>query len=287
MTDQSFDVWPDLTGLRKVEINFGDIRLMKKWLLKTLTTGFCLLISLFAPQIWSEVSKPLDQPKAMKSIGFVLAEDHLEQFGVSLSTQSIEQQARTNLSEWEFPMQATAPFSHQLQARLGLISHQETPVGFSFSSGNSDPRAADYQKANVLPITCSLFDADTHQLLLERESTFSAHALNKKDGLASITDKLTDQISTICLEVLEDAPKPVLPADQVKTTTIKPKWMPDVKVEVIEPPAPTPVINGSAGSGSTAAAATSSPVIKEEPRKEVIIHNQGTPVIIQMGHERK
>jgi len=203
---------------------------------------------------------------------------------VSLNTQTIQQQARANLNEWEFPVQASAPFSHQLQARLGLLSHQATPVGFSFSSGSSDPRAADYQKADVLPITCSLFDAETQQLLLERASTFSAHELNKKASLASITDKLTDQISTICLEVLEDAPKPVLADDQVKTTTIKPKWMPDVKVEVIEPPSPATVVNGSAGSGSTS---VSSPVLKEEPRKELIIHNQGTPVIIQMGHERK
>jgi hypothetical protein len=53
---------------------------------------------------------------------------------------------------------------------------------------------------------------------------------------------------------------------------------------VIEPPAPAPVVKGSTGSGSSA---VPSPVLKEEPRKELIIHNQGTPVIIQMGHERK
>ena len=284
MTDQSFDVWLDLATLRRVKYKLGDVGLMKKLLAVCLMSGAVLLNGLLVQQTWADVSKALDQPKPIKAIEFVLVEEHLEQFGVSLNTQTIEQQARANLNEWEFPVQATAPFSHQLQARLGLISHQTTPVGFSFSSGSSDPRAADYQKADVLPITCSLFDAETKQLLLERASTFSAHELNKKAGLASITDKLTDQISTICLEVLEDAPKPVLADDQVKTTTIKPKWMPDVKVEVIEPPAPAPVVNGSAGSGSTSA---SSPVLKEEPRKEVIIHNQGTPVIIQMGHERR
>lgn len=257
---------------------------MKKLLINVLIMGTYLLISLFAQPVCSDATKPLDQPKPLKSIEFVLAKDHLQQFGVSLNTQIIEKQAQANLSEWEFPTQAPAPFSHRLQARLGVISHQKTPVGFSFSSGSSDPRAADFQKANVLPITCSLFDAETQQLLVERESTFSAHEFNRKAGLASITDKLTDQISTICLEVLEDAPKPKLADDQVKSTTIKPKWIPDVKVEVIEPPALAPVVNGSAGSGSSEAV---SAVIKEEPRKEVIIHNQGTPVIIQMGYERR
>jgi hypothetical protein len=284
MTDQSFDVWLDLATLRRVKYKLGDVGLMKKLLTVCLMSGAFLLNGLLVQQTWADVSKALDQPKPLKAIEFVLVEDNLEQFGVRLNARTIQQQARANLNEWEFPMQASAPFSHQLQARLGLISHQATPVGFSFSSGSSDPRAMDYQKADVLPITCSLFDTDTQQLLLERASTFSAHELNKKAGLASITDKLTDQISTICLEVLEDAPKPVLADDQVKTTTIKPKWMPDVKVEVIEPPAPTPVVKGSTGSGSSA---VPSPVIKEEPRKELIIHNQGTPVIIQMGHERK
>jgi hypothetical protein len=284
MTDQSFDVWLDLATLRRVKYKLGDVGLMKKLLTVCLMSGAFLLNGLLVQQTWADVSKALDQPKPLKAIEFVLVEDNLEQFGVRLNARTIQQQARANLNEWEFPMQASAPFSHQLQARLGLISHQATPVGFSFSSGSSDPRAMDYQKADVLPITCSLFDTDTQQLLLERASTFSAHELNKKAGLASITDKLTDQISTICLEVLEDAPKPVLADDQVKTTTIKPKWMPDVKVEVIEPPAPAPVVKGSTGSGSSA---VPSPVLKEEPRKELIIHNQGTPVIIQMGHERK
>jgi hypothetical protein len=284
MTDQSFDVWLDLATLRRVKYKLGDVGLMKKLLAVCLMSEAFLLNGLLVQQTWADVSKALDQPKPLKAIEFVLVEDNLEQFGVRLNARTIQQQARANLNEWEFPMQASAPFSHQLQARLGLISHQATPVGFSFSSGSSDPRAMDYQKADVLPITCSLFDTDTQQLLLERASTFSAHELNKKAGLASITDKLTDQISTICLEVLEDAPKPVLADDQVKTTTIKPKWMPDVKVEVIEPPAPAPVVKGSTGSGSSA---VPSPVLKEEPRKELIIHNQGTPVIIQMGHERK
>jgi hypothetical protein len=284
MTDQSFDVWLVMATFRRVNYKLGDLGLMKKLLAISLMSVAFLIYGLLPRQSWADVSKALDQPKPLKAIELVLLQENLDQFGMNLNTQTIQQQASANLKEWEFPIQASAPFSHRLEARLGVISHQETPVGFSFSSGSSDPRALDYQKANVLPITCSLFDAETQTLLLERESTFSAHELHKKAGLANITDKLTDQISTICLEVLEDAPKPVLADDQVKTTTIKPKWMPDVKVEVIEQPAPAPVVNGSAGSGSTSA---SSPVLKEEPRKEVIIHNQGTPVIIQMGHERR
>ncbi|ANE54880.1 hypothetical protein [Methylomonas sp. DH-1] len=237
----------------------------------------CFYVLAFAVAGFAGSALAADQEavKPLQAIAFELADDNLRQFGIALDAANLAERVRNNLAEWQFPLSANGPFSHRLQARLGKVARRETPVGFSFSSGNSDPRAADFQKADVLPVTCSLRDAENQAVLIERESTFSAHALDKDVLPARIVDKLVDQIGTACLDVLEHAPLPKQPG-RVRTELFKPKWMPDVRVEVREIPAA-----GGAGSSAQPAA------IGDEPKKEVIIHNQGNPVIFQFGHERK
>jgi hypothetical protein len=238
---------------------------MTKNLLSALVFTAAMPISIFA-----------QNTKVLQAVDFSIASENLNQFGFALDARVLAERVRTNLCEWEFPLSAQGPFTHTLQAKLGKVSRRETPVGFSFSSGNSDPRAADFQKADVLPVTCTLRDADTQELLVERESAFSANALDKDTKPARIVDKLVDQIGTACLDVLEHAPR-IRPQGIDKRSSFKPKWMPDVRVEVRETPITHPV---SDEPGQT-------PTVAEEPKKEVIIHNQGTPVIFTFGHERK
>jgi hypothetical protein len=234
--------------------------------------GYGVLLVAGFSTAWAQVP---DAGKPLSAIEFVVSEDNLRQFGFAVESQALAERVRANLAEWEFPLTNKAPYSHSLQAKLGKVAHRETPVGFSFSSGNSDPRATDFQKADVLPITCTLRDAGNHAVLLERESTFSAHALDKDVLPARIVDKLVDQIGTACLDVLEHAPLPKQ-AGRVKTELFKPKWMPDVRVEVRE-------VQGPVDANGVAQPAA----VGDEPKKEIIIHNQGTPVIFQFGYERK
>jgi len=235
--------------------------------------GWCGLALLLMRPVSAEPAA--DAVKPLQAIEFVLAEDNLRQFATAIDAAPIAERVRANLTEWEFPLAAKGPYSHRLQAKLSKVSHRETPVGFSFSSGNSDPRATDFQKADVLPISCTLRDAGNQAVLLERESTFSAHALDKDVLPARIVDKLVDQIGTACLDVLEHAPLPKQ-AGRLKTELFKPKWMPDVRVEVRE-------VSGAVDANGVAQPAA----VGDEPKKEIIIHNQGTPVIFQFGHERK
>ena len=247
---------------------------MKKRLEIRLIAGLCWLA---ASQIRPASAEATPAAvKAEPAIEFLLADDNLRQFGFVIEAATIAERVRTNLAEWEFPLKPEGPYSQRLQARLGKIARRETPVGFSFSRGNSDPRAAEFQRADVLPVTCALRDAGSQAVLIERESTFSAHALDKDVLPERIVDKLVDQIGTACLDVLENAPQPKTAA-RTKTALFKPKWMPDVRVEVREIPA---AASGSGGSAQPAA-------VGDEPKKEVIIHNQGTPVIFTFGHERK
>ena len=213
---------------------------------------------------------------SISAIQFELATENLQQFGFSLSAPEIAARVRGNLAEWEYPFPDSGPYSHSLRARIGEIARSDTPVGFSFSSGNSDPRAMDFQKADVLPVECSLSRIDNGAVIAEAKSTFSAHSLNSEHGQAHVTDKLVDQISTACLNLLEDLPRPQSHS-RANSSSFKPKWMPDVRVEVKEVPV--------APAGD--AAATAIKPNNVEVKKEIIIHNQGTPVIFTFGHERR
>ncbi|AEG00919.1 hypothetical protein [Methylomonas methanica] len=213
---------------------------------------------------------------SINAIQFELAAENLQQFGFTLSAAELAARVRGNLAEWEYPFPASGPYSHRLQARIGEITHSDTPVGFSFSSGNSDPRSMDFQKADVLPVECSLHRNDNDAVIAEAKSTFSAHSLSAEHGQAHVTDKLVDQISTACLNLLEDLPRPQSEV-RANTSSFKPKWMPDVRVEVKE----VPVV--PAGD----AAATAIKPNNVEVKKEIVIHNQGTPVIFTFGHERR
>ncbi len=247
---------------------------MKKICSKTRAARIALLAGSLASAI-ALAETPADSDR-INAIQFELASENLQQFGFTLSATDLAARVRGNLAEWEYPFPDSGPYSHKLQARIGEITHSDTPVGFSFSSGNSDPRSMDFQKADVLPVECSLSRSDNDAVIAEAKSTFSAHSLNSEHGQGHVTDKLVDQISTACLNLLEDLPRPQS-QQRANTSSFKPKWMPDVRVEVKE----VPVV--PAGD----AAATAIKPNNVEVKKEIVIHNQGTPVIFTFGHERR
>lgn len=214
---------------------------------------------------------------AVKAIEFNLADDNLQQFAFNLSASTISERVKTNLAEWHYPFQAIdGAYSHRLQAKLGKVSHQQTPVGFSFTSGSSDPRSPDFQKADVLPITCTLSKIGDAKQTIEQHSSFGIHQFGDQPSEAKLNDKLVDQISTACFTLLDELRLPTAAGNNLDSKTFKPTWMPDVKVEVKQVPV---VKSNNLDPGAES--------VNEETRKEIIIHNQGTPLILNFGHERR
>lgn len=214
------------------------------------------------------MAEPFDKSQ-IKSILLKIDTQSLDDLGLSSSTQTLHEQVAKNLSDWRFPLTltltstATAKTTHTLEVVIGKIENSETPVGFSFSSGNSDPRSLDFQKANVLPIKCRLVSQQHPTQQTELAMTFSEAKPVKMD-------KLIDHISTVCFDMLDDLH--FLPPEKSKTIAT-PAWMPTVKVETIVEPQPKKDGNENV-------------VEPEEERKQLIIQNQGSPVILKMGHDR-
>lgn len=237
-----------------------------------------LVATLALPVLASDKPTVTVDKAAITQIKFELADEHLDQFGFPLPLQQMLERVSKNLSEWHYPVSVSGlAYSHTLKATLGAIANQATPVGFSFTSGNSDPRASGFQKADVLPVSCRLTSTDGSTVIVEHHTTFSAHELTGDSSQNKRVDKLVDHLSTACFTLLDDLKLPVAADKKTESTSFKPGWMPEVRVEVKEVPVTdtkdTSIIDDSKAN--------------EESRKEIIIHNQGSPLILKFGHDRR
>lgn len=224
-----------------------------------------------------------------------------------------------NLSQYRFPLKPESgqTYSHTLMVNVGESKSDQTPVGISFSVGNADPRAPKFQKADVIPVQCRLIDNANPKQEELLEMTFSAPSANATSQ--QLQETLTDHISSVCFDLLDSLkflPPPT--AAQAAASTSKPSWIPSIQVEtvtvpVIQPqpqpkvesapaavlPAPKaittekPQTTQPTPTPAAPATAVATPVTpakpepEEETRKQLIIHNQGTPVIIKFGYDRQ
>lgn len=215
---------------------------------------------------------------SITGIAVDVADQNLEQFGFKLSASEIAERVSKNLAEWHYPIKSSsAGSSHNLLIQLGVASKGDTPVGFSFTSGDSDPRGLGFQKARVLPISCHLKKIGGAEASIENKATVSAHQLVDETNQAKVTEKVVDHVSTVCFDLLNELKLPAA-GNQLDTHTFKPGWMPDVQVEVKQVPALGNPENPSS---------TRVEEVGGETKKQIIIHNQGSPVILEFGYERK
>lgn len=210
------------------------------------------------------LAEPLDK-SAIKTIALKIDAQSLDDLG--LSVQPLQEQVTKNLTDWRFPLVSTdsTNTTHHLEVMIGKVENSSTPVGFSFSAGNSDPRSLKFQKDDVLPVKCRLVSLQHPTQQAELAMSFSA-------SKPVNSEKLVDHISTVCFDLLDDlhflAPE--------KSKTIKtPSWMPTVKIETITEPQPQPKVN-----------TTEETTVPTEERKQLIIKNQGSPLILKLGHDR-
>lgn len=226
--------------------------------------------------------------RAVKSIALKIDPKPLADLGLSAPYQPLAARISENLAQRQLPMRPDAgqTYTHTLDVTVGKASHDGTPPGFSFSLGNSDPRSPGFQKADVIPIQCRLrANADPSQ---QADLTMTFNALAPPASADKWQASLVEDISTVCYELLDSlhlyqpspapAAMPSAPGlPQAATPVAQPAWMPAVKIETVQEPPPKP---------DTVNPADPIKAVPSEERKQLIIRNQGTPLIIKWGHER-
>ncbi|MFZ4503479.1 MAG: hypothetical protein ACOYM1_05960 [Methylovulum sp.] len=188
-------------------------------------------------------------------------------------------QVRKNLDAWHYPISPAELATFQLTATLDDISHLATPIGFSFNAGNSDPRARDFQKDDVLPIHCQLSTPSPHAEVIEHTMTFSVAVLTQETAKVKRLTQLSHDITTTCFNLLSQWQQPTLTSTVTNATATKhsaPTWLPSVHLETR--PAPAAALNPNTPTQG---------LHDTTQQQDLIIHNQGTPLIIHIGHERR
>jgi hypothetical protein len=210
--------------------------------------------------------------------------------GSAVVPDNVAQQVSQNLLGWHYPMGAeeNKTYSHTLTATVAAVEHGSTPTGFSFSSGNSDPRAMDFQKTDVLPIVCRLTSIDHPEQTGELKMGFSADQVSRR---FLHPDKLADHISTVCFNLLSQLnwPLPVT-AESTEKTIASPSWMPEIRIETKQPEASVADEHKAVTIGKTNDEAVNKqtpPSTDSVGRKQIIIYNQGSPVTLELGHHRR
>lgn len=265
---------------------------------------FFLVLSGCSPKI-AELNPSFD-PAKVGSMKFAL--DPSEEFSTIVEKdRSIPAHVAENLAGWGYAISSRNEVeqTHKLTAMVGKIKLGPTPVGFSFTVGNSDPRALDYQKEEIFPITCYLSSKDdADKITAELTMDFAGQKFLKyrdsEPHHAELIAQLIDDISTVCYNLLSGLNVPTytveLPTDP---TTHVPAWAPAISIETIPADSPTPLktkpaqaFDAPSGPEQSSQSPDNTPEtnrqrIKKDPRKHIIIRNQGSDVIFTFGHERK
>lgn len=249
-----------------------------KWSLRHIRAGLWVLPwCLLGPAVAGSGVDAIDRA-SISGILIDVADQNLGQFGFKLSSSLIAERVGKNLAEWQYPVKSSrGDSSHTLLISLGKAATGDTPVGFSWASGDSDPRGLGFQQARVLPISCHLKKIGGDEASIENKATVSAHQLIDESNQTKVTDKVIDHVSTVCFELLDELKLPAT-GNRMDTHTFKPGWMPDVQVEVKQVPALAKPEDPSS---------TRVEEVGGETKKQIIIHNQGSPVILEFGYERK
>ena len=215
----------------------------------------------------------------------------VRQMVLELESRDMESAISRNLQAWDYAVSSeaaetdTAP-SHVLAARIGSVEHSETPAGLSFSVGNSDPRSTDFQKAYVLPVTCTLRPVKASSPAASLTLRFTADPVRPVSR-----EVLIGHVSTACYNLLSDLRVPRRRKAGVDAIQ-KPAWMPEVRIETREIPASPQPSNPLATPKAPEAASATPPLLQpehqtREGRRQIILHNQGSPVILEFGYDRR
>lgn len=215
------------------------------------------------------------------SVKDIFFEIDIEEGGYQTNDTANHEMAETiarHLNEWGYTIgiDADKPTGHRLQASIKAVKHGSTPTGFSFTAGNSDPRAVNFQKAEIVPITCKLISAENSNESADYTMEFIAKPLSGGEKRS----RLIDQVSTVCLNLLKSLK--VQPEESANTLqAISPSWAPDVLIETVEEP------ETLTEPGKPEPSESNDINVEKKSYKQITIHNQGSPVILKLGHERK
>jgi hypothetical protein len=220
-------------------------------------------------------------PASVRKIGVVV---NAENLGVSADAKVLGEMAgriAANLGTWGYPTTAktgTQNYTHIMEAKVGTVGLGSTPAGFSMKMGDSDPRALNFQKADVVPVDCLLYPPgrprDRASLFMDFMASGPLKTPPVSVAHTETRDLLIEHIATVCFNLLDDLKAPRTPpaatAGAAGAAVATPAWMPEVRIEVRDKPAdplslPKPAAPTAPAPSVPAVPAPAAPVLPAAP----------------------
>ncbi len=237
-----------------------------------------LFLSIFLTACAEVEKKPLAfETSQVDSMAFQF-ENSIRFNEISLPVEEISREVIKNLQQWGYVFKSE-DYTHDLKISIGSINRSSTPFGLSFSAGNSNPRSLNFQKSSTFPLTCSLMPkGQFHRAELVMTVMADSYVIlfNKPKGQDKAIEMLTDDISTVCYNLLSSLNIKAKELISVEKST-QPRWVPEIRIEV----------ENKDKSGNQNIKETRYINNKKEESRRIIIHNQGNPVIFKFGSDRK
>ncbi|MGH8531435.1 MAG: hypothetical protein ACREV1_01600 [Gammaproteobacteria bacterium] len=218
-------------------------------------------------------------------------------------------------------------YGHLLAATVHPLRMGSTPAGFSMSFGDSDPRAQNFQRAELIPISCALVNTrsarEEASLREDKPAPGGDRGVPQEAGSAKGVEPLAGNIGAVCDKLLAELgvvrkvakSEPSSPADPVPTVRVEivpaegtvatPAPAPDigqdtsVKSENAPPQAsgldsaPSEDVPAPEPSPATVSAPPKERPVRLKPstgnegRKRITILNPGNTVILEFGPDRR
>ncbi len=260
-------------------------------------------------------------PRALKAIGGLVA-DALIKAGYEVqdagALNGIREELRHAQSGKMTDNGRLAGFSHLLEVRTAAAQQKQSPVGFSLSIGDSDPRSPQFQKAVVTPIRCTLVQLNAFReqgnLIQDKQVPRSASSERWSDAQERAYAR---NIFSVCHSLLAELefPRHLARSEdsealgvRIETTYVDegPKGVSSAPVarareEAAQSGLPSHTARSAerlAASPEKAAAAqpksereegilSAVKVERSNTRKQITIFNQGDTLILELGNNRR
>ncbi|MGH6820955.1 MAG: hypothetical protein ACREDU_08870, partial [Methylocella sp.] len=108
-------------------------------------------------------------------------------------------------------------YGHLLTATVHPVRMGSTPAGFSISFGDPDPRARNFQRAELIPISCALLNTESAREEASLREDKPAKGVEPLAGnIRAVCDKLLAELSVVRKVAKSKASGPIEPAPAVR-----------------------------------------------------------------------
>lgn len=189
----------------------------------------------------------------------------------------IDTQARQLLQNSGYPVVESVNDDNgwALHAGVGTPREDTPPPGFTLEIGDPDPRGTQYQKTEIVPVSCTLVNQDTSHMVASYSG--KRQAPGARETATTRAARYAHYIRSTCARLLNE-----LDIQRTTVAEASDTFMPGIRIEALDP-----VTEQALSSDKASTPVSTETVDTNTGRRKIQVFNQGDTLIIELGHQRR